>query len=329
MRLQQRLQDPEFMMLLRKHQEVNIYQSPSTGKITYNKIVNKRSFAVFKDIIKSIVPIDVVLDDDSCREIPSIAKVLKPLAKEHGAVVLPYYFYMTPTQSEYMEHENEQDDDEMTMLYEYLDDYAPKTPVIGVCVFRSEDMQSAHAIAFIAWKSERGRRLKFAFYDPLSYKRGKRSYDYSELAFVPERFSSSVDFINLHPYCFSRPEQPGDYHCLQYMSDQEICYVYSIFFLDKWLRNGAKLHRATFRKTVKDTYVVDPAKLTRTDNKESMVFRMVMMAFICRSFLAYLRGLGVKARKHIVDADAHIEHIREYLRGFKELYGFDLLRSAV
>jgi hypothetical protein len=43
--LQQRLADPKFLANLNANNEVAGYQSPTSGRITYNKIVDKKSFA--------------------------------------------------------------------------------------------------------------------------------------------------------------------------------------------------------------------------------------------------------------------------------------------
>jgi hypothetical protein len=43
--LQQRLADPKFLANLNANNEVAGYQSPNSGRITYNKIVDKKSFA--------------------------------------------------------------------------------------------------------------------------------------------------------------------------------------------------------------------------------------------------------------------------------------------
>jgi hypothetical protein len=108
----------------------------------------------------------------------------------------------------------------------------------------------------------------------------------------------------------------------------EYCYVYSLYFLHKWIEFGAKRHRGTFRKAIKSTYIVDPEKLTRADNKDSMIYRVVMMAFVCSTFLKYLRSLNKTARQYISDVDANISRIREYLSEFKTLYGFDLIGKS-
>jgi hypothetical protein len=105
----------------------------------------------------------------------------------------------------------------------------------------------------------------------------------------------------------------------------EYCYVYSVFFLSKWLEFGHRLHRASLRKAIKSTYVVDPAKLTRANTKESMMYRVVLMGFVCKTFLAYLKGLGKRAKKYIADSDANIKRIEDYLHDFEVKYGRSLV----
>jgi hypothetical protein len=101
--------------------------------------------------------------------------------------------------------------------------------------------------------------------------------------------------------------------------------VYCVFFLHKWLEAGANLHLTAFRNAVTSTYIVDPAKLTRANNHESMIYRVVMMAFICRTFQTFLKGLDADDRKYIKDSKANIKRIKEYLADFKATYGFSLL----
>jgi hypothetical protein len=318
MTLLKRLQDPKFMENLRHYNEVAGHHSPGSGKITYNKIVGKRGFSVFTPIITSIVPLDIVNDPNKCHLLPSIARVLKGKIKN----IYPQYFFLNATPDEYMDYEDEEDQESMDELIEKVDDLPIKTPLIGITVQKSEAMGSAHASAFIVWRVN-DTKYKFAFYDPLSYKKKNGVYDYAEKAYVKSRFSQNIEFINLHEYCFHKT--PEEYHCSQYVMNAEYCYIYSLYFLHKWIEFGAKLHRATFRKTIKSTYIVSPEKLTRADNKESMIYRVIMMAFVCETFLKYLGGLTKTAKKYILDSEKSIKRVKEYLEEFKELYGFSLV----
>lgn len=319
--LLKRLNDPNFLADLRKNNEVAGYYSPTSGRITYNKVVHKRSFAAFTDIITSIVPIDIVMNTDLNHVIPSIAKVLKGSYK----YVYPTYLYMNATMDEYMDYEDEEDQDSMNTLLEYVDQLPLKTAVAGITVQKSEAMKSAHASAFITWRQS-ARKYKFAYYDPLAYKKGKKGYEFAEHAFVSSRFDQNIEFINLSQYCFRKT--PEEFHCSQYIMNAEYCYVYSVFFLHKWIEYGAKLDAASLQQAVTATYIVEPSKLTRSDNRESMIYRVVMMAFICSTFLKYLRSLNKTARQYIPDADKHILSIQEYLVEFRTMYGFDLIKGA-
>jgi hypothetical protein len=314
----ERMKHPHFLAELNKNNEVAGYQSPTSGRITYNKVVSKRSFAVFTDIIESIVPVDIVLDHDNNHVIPSIARVLN----ESYGHVYQRYMYVNVTMDEYMDYDNEEDQENMDAVLEVLDELPLKTPLVGVTVQKSEAMQSAHASAFIAWQHS-SRKYKFAYYDPLAFKRGRSTYDYAERAFVSDRFEQDIEFINLSAYCFQKGGE--EFHCSQYIMNAEYCYVYSIYFLHKWIEFGAKLHRNSLKKAIKATYIVEPEKLTRSDNRESMIYRVVMMAFVCSSLSKYLASLTKKERKYIPDVAKNIQRIEEYRKGFRQLYGFDLV----
>jgi hypothetical protein len=295
-----------------ENNELSAYASPS-GRITYNKIVDKSNFGAFADIITDCVPVDIVNDSDNNYKIPSFARILPGNAYKQ-------YLILNATIDEYMDYQDEEDQDNMSELLYQLSDF--KKPIYGIAIQKSEAMGSAHAIAFITWKISKT-KYKFAFYDPLAFKRGKKSFDYTDKAFVKERFQENIEFIDLNKYCFKSNEL-GDFHCSQYIINSEYCYMYSLYFLHKWLEYGAKLHRATFRKTIKSTYIVDPAKLSRANNKESMIYRIVMMRFICKSFLVFLRKLPKSSRKYVRNIEKNIKRIEDYLTEFKDKYEFDL-----
>jgi hypothetical protein len=197
--------------------------------------------------------------------------------------------------------------------------------MIGLAIQKSEAMGSAHAIAFIAWRSSQ-KKIKFAYYDPLAHKKGQKVYDYAERAFVSDRFSQNITFINLNEYCYHKT--PAEFHCSQYIMNAEYCYVYSCFFLETWVDLGGKLHRQSFKKAIEATYIVDPANLTRANNRESMIYRVVMMAYVCKTFLKFLKSLTKAQKKLIADVPQNIKRIQEYLTEFQALYGFDLLADS-
>ena len=314
MKLIRRLKNPKFIEKLNEYNEMNGYTSPE-GKITYNKIVDKRSFAIFTDIISDIVPIDIVNNDDINNKLPSIARVLKPEYKH----VYPEYLYLNATMEEYLDYEDEQDNENMNKL---LDKIPLKSSLIGITIQKNEVMKSAHASAFIAWRCS-PKKFKFAYYDPLAYQRKDFSYDYIQRAFVEKRFEKNIEFIDLTKYCFRKT--PQELHCPQYVMNAEYCYLYSLYFLHKWIEFGAKLHRASFRKAITASFIVKPNLLTRVNNKDSMIYRVVMMAFICKYLLKYLRSLSKTVKqKYITNSDKNIQDITDYLNGFKSRYGFRL-----
>lgn len=301
--LLQRLKKPTLLAEMNKNRELAGYESIKTGRITYNKVVDAKSFAIFTDIISELIPPEIVYDSDNNHKLPSMARVLdyKP--------VYPRYLYMNATMVDYMDYEDEEDQENMADLCKFVDKYELKTPVVGLAIQKSESMGSAHGIAFIVWKMST-RRYKFAYYDPLAFQKGTRNYDFAERAFVASRFSK-MSFINLNTYCFHKSED--EFHCIQYVMNAEYCYIYSLFFLKNWIENGNKLHRGSFRKAITSTYIVKAEKLTRANTRESMIYRVVMMAFICQVLLKYTK------KKHLVD------RIKAYLSEFKNTYHFDLL----
>lgn len=312
----------EFIKKLIENNELSGYLSPS-GKITYNKIVDPKNFGAFSDIITDCIPLKYALDSEKANLIPSIARIYPEL--------YPKYLILNSTLADYTEEQDDEDRENMSELLDALEKREEKrgnkvTRIAGLAIQKSEHMGSAHAIAFIAWKV--GKKYKFAYYDSLAFRRGKNAFDYTEYAFVADRFDENIEFINLNKYCFTPENQPTslhNFHCSQYVINSEYCYLFALYFLVKWLEFGGKLHRATFRKAIKSTYIVEPIKLTRSNNKESMIYRVYMMAFICRSLLKFLTELTGNARKFVKNIKKNTMRIREYLREFKNNYGFDLL----
>lgn len=309
-----RLKDPKFIEKLIENNEVSGYLSPS-GKITYNKIVDSKSFGVFSDIITDCVPLKYVLNPEKAELIPSFARIIPEL--------YPKYLILNATLADYTEEQDIEDRENMSELLELIE---PGEYIAGIAIQKSETMGSAHAIAFIAWKV--ANKYKFAYYDSLAFRRGKNAFDFTDYAFVKERFEENIEFIDLNKYCFTPGNQEiekPNFHCSQYVINSEYCYLFALYFLVKWLEFGGKLHRATFRKAIKATYIVDPSKLTRANNRESMIYRVYMMSFICRILLTFLSGLTGNSRKFVKNIKKNISRIREYLREFKIAYGFDLL----
>lgn len=299
---------PSIIEKLKQNDELGAYLSPS-GRVTYNKMITEKSFSIFSDIIEGIVPIDII-NSDKADKVPSIANVLKNSYNK--------YFYVNVTMDEYMDYEDEEDQESMSEL---LSNIVADKPLYGICIQRNLHMKSAHACAFIVWKSNK--KYKFAFYDPLDHNKKKKSFDFSSRVFVADRFEEKIEFINLNKYCYHSSEQ--EFHCPQYVINAEYCYIYSVFFLKNWIEFGCKTHRANFRKTIKSTYIVKPELLTRANNKESMIYRIVMMEFVCKTLLKYLKSLTKKEKKLILNSDIYIKRILDYSHYIKETYDLDFL----
>jgi len=302
------------MVKILESNECSGYACPTSGRITYNKIVDNTSFALFTDIITSIVPLKIINDENLNYKLPSLGSVLD------FPYVYKQYLFLNATIDEYMDYQDEEDQENMTELLHSLKQNGQ--PIIGIAIQKSEEMQSAHAIAFITW--ETSSKFKFAFYDPLAHKRGNKGFDFAERAFVKGRFKEKIEFVNLDDYCYKTNDQ-GDFHCSQYVINGEYCYMYSLYFLHKWIEFGAKLHRASFKKTINATYIVDASKLSRANTRESLIYRLTMMAFICRSFLTYLTKLSIDERKLIKKSVSNVKRISQYVRYIKKQYDIDFL----
>jgi hypothetical protein len=329
--LYERLQDPRFLAKLREYQEMSGYQSPTSGRMTYNKVVHHRSFAIFTDIIMDMAPLEYLLDHERQAKVPSVANVLTHyFGKEVN--LYPIYLCMNASLDEFMEEETEEDQENLDSLLEEVDELGMGVPMVGLAVHKSEAMQSAHASAFIVWKGDDG--YTFAFYDPLAYKKGSRkAYDFAELSYKSERFEQKIEFLNLDKYCYHRSKD--EFHCPQYVINTEYCYIFAVYFLYQWIQAGylrewprmeESKQRMSLRKTIRSTYIVKPPKLTRGDTRESMTYRVVMMAFVCKILKTYLEVVVKKKhRKVIENIDENRNKIEGYLSGFKEMYGFDLV----
>lgn len=317
--LQERLQDPRFLAKLNEYQDLAGYQSPTTQRITYNKVVGKSSFAMFTDIIAALAPLELILDPEQQHKLPSMAQVLKKY-DDHVAIY-PIYLCMNANLDEFMDYETEEDQENLDALFEEVDALPKGTPMIGLAIHKSEAMQSAHASAFIVWRVGKA-KYKFAFYDPLAYFKGKtKSYDFAERSYDAKRFEQKIEFVNLHQYCYHKAAE--EFHCVQYVINAEYCYLLSVYFLKCWIELGKSL--TDFRGAVEAAYIVEPSKLTRNDNRESMIFRVVMMAFLCKSLKIYLKDvLKKKHEKWIGDRQKMRARLEAYEKQFEERYGFPL-----
>lgn len=308
------LMEPRLLAKLKEHNELNGHEDLQ-GRITYNKIVDKKSFGQFNNIISGMVPLSVVLDPTYSQQLPSFVKVLKCNHVE----TFTRYVYMNMNLDEFDEWENEEDQESLNEFFSFVQKH--EKPTIAMGILRSEAMQSAHAFAIIAWKD--GKTTHLAFYDSLAYKRKHQGYDFAERAFDLSRFNFSyrVKFHNLGNYC-AKKEDGEDFHCPQYVMNAEYCYVYSLYFLTTWIiHQQATTSLKAFRRAVTDSYIVSPEKLTRSDTRESFIFRVIMMSFTMCSLDWYLRRLKTKL---IPDSHKHINQIKDYSDQFEDRCGIQL-----
>lgn len=315
-RLIRKLKDDNFLKNLNDNDDLKAYYSPS-GRITYNKIVGKNNFGQFTNLISAIIPLEHVFNEDNNDKIPSIANVLR----YNNINIYKSYLYINASMEEFLDYETEENQDNMEKVLNELDKLPQRTPLVGIIVFKSEAMQSAHAVAFITWKV--GKKYNFAYYDSLSYKKAKSSYDYAERILITENFQRNINFKPLSKYCYHKTSE--EFHCSQYVINAEYCYVYAVYFLFKWINHGKLLTDSSFKTIVESTYIVHPQNLSRANNKDSMIYRVIMMAFIVKCLLCYFGKLTKKDKVIISDSSEHIIQINKYLQEFKDKYGFHLI----
>lgn len=305
-----RLKDSSLLEKIKAEGDVSGYQSPG-GRITYN-VAGSKSFAAFSDIIDNIVPFKIITDPTKYNDLPSIAKVLVSSDK---VTIYPKYLIINSTDDKYTNLQDEEDQKNMNILFKFVDD---NSCVAGIAIQKNKKTYSAHGIAFIAIKKKQGYR--FAYYDPMAFRKGKKSYSFTDRAFVNQRFEQKIDFVNLNKYCYHTDDL--NFHCSQYVINAEYCYIYSVFFLWLWMKNGTRFHRASLRKAIKESYIVSPAKLTRANTDESITYRVVMMIFVCNIFVKFLQSLTPEEKKIIKKSAANIKRIQLYTKEFHQKYGF-------
>lgn len=310
--LQQALTQQRLLAALKEHNELNGHHDLQ-GRITYNHIVDKKSFGQFNNIVSGIVPLEIVLDPTYSQQLPSFVKTLKCNQVE----TYTRYVYLNMNLDEFDEWENEEDQESLSTFFSFVNKH--DKPTIALGILRSEAMQSAHAFAIIAWTHNKTTHL--AFYDSLAYRRKQQGYDFAERAFDQIRFDFAykVKFHNLGKYCSKRDE---DFHCPQYVMNAEYCYIYSLYFLATWITNQqVTTSSKAFRRAVTDSYIVPPEKLTRSATRESFIFRVIIMAFTMASLDWFLRRLKTKL---IPDANKYLKQIKDYQDQFEDRYGVEL-----
>jgi len=318
-RLTKKLKDDNFIKRLNERDDMKAYHSPS-GRITYNKVVGANNFAQFSDMITAIIPLETAFDQDNNHKIPSIANVLR----YNHVNIYPSYLYINASQEDFMDYETEENQENMDNVFDRLDNLPLNEAVIGVAVFKSEHMKSAHAVAFITWKTSKT-KYNFAYYDSLSYnKKGKGSFDYAERTFVSKNFEKKINFIPLSDYCYHKT--PEEFHCSQYVINAEYCYIYAVYFLFQWINHGKLLTKKSFKKVVESTYIVSPENLSRANNKDSMIYRVIMMAFVVKCLICFFSKLTKKNKEIILDSHEYLSKLKKYLEEFEEYYGFYLVK---
>lgn len=320
------LEQPRLLAQLNEYQELNAHIDEK-GRITYTKLVNRQSFGVFSDMVVGIVPRETI------NKIPSIVRVLK----KYAWVYPKYYIQFASLEEDDYEYE---DMDQINTIIDVLRDAPIHKPLIGICILDNEGAGLFHGTAFITWRTGKD-SYTFAHYDPLAYQRYKKredgttyavNYDYARMTFQSRRFPQhDIKFIDLSQYCLHKG-QKGEYHCPQYVMDAEICYIYSLFFLYKWVQHGGYITAEGLQRAVEACYIIPPDMLSRSNNRETMIYRMVMMSFIVSSLIVYLKSLSpTKARMIHSEKQVRgwLRELMEYCQVWEQKYGFTIIHKSL
>ncbi len=323
--LRKHLTTTDVLSALRDQRILNGYED-TQGRITYARIANKESFGIFSYVISAIAPREHIT------ELPSIAKKML----DRYAVVFPKYYIqyaeMDMSSSASLPSQSNSSRSSMDDVIDLVDKQAAEVPVIGICILDNTAATMFHGIAFIAWKKEG--TYQFAYYDPLAYRRKKvrkngslyyQGYDYADNVFQSQRFQHPIEFINLSDFCIKKNED--EFHCPQYIMDAEYCFIYSLYFLFKWIEIDKPLTMQGLSYAVTRSYIVNPETLTRSNSKQSMLYRCTMMSFIVTMLLKYIKSLTKKQRTYIEQAD-HIEKgLTDYGTYWIKEYGFQIVQQ--
>lgn len=146
--------------------------------------------------------------------------------------------------------------------------------------------QIGHVVSAIFWQT--GDTLNCGIYDPMYFVRNQgttheSSYImpvgtfYIVLKFIAKEYGFKINIKNLSTLCINSGRGSA---CLQYYMNAEYCPIYSMYFFLMFAKNGFRCDDESLRKTVLDTYVIDPGQMTRAETKDSLRFRIVTMSFV-------------------------------------------------
>jgi hypothetical protein len=150
-----------------------------------------------------------------------------------------------------------------------------------------------HGLAGVFWKKDGV--LYAGFYDTLFFIRDKNVNDLflAPLYVTFQHVLSNAGIgpfkiLNLSNYCLTTSETRT--HCIQYVMDAEYCSIYVFYFFYLYAKHGFPTHvegDGSLSQVIKETYVVDPAKLRRDRCAETNRFRMVLIQFAMNTILLY------------------------------------------
>ena len=121
-------------------------------------------------------------------------------------------------------------------------------------------------------------------YDPMYYSKKDSNYVFAVNSFyilfyyIGKIFNIPVKVINLSSYCYI--QEGKGIRCPQYVIDAEYCYIFSLYFIFSYAKNGFPHDEAGLRKSVTDSYIVEPSELKRNPCVETNKFRIIFISFL-------------------------------------------------
>lgn len=224
-------------------------------------------------------------------------------------------------------------------IFDKLDKMPLHRPLVGLSIIEKfTEPTVRHGVAWVAWKTDEGSSTRssrrrpyyvFAFYDPMNYQKPLRNteYTYAQQVFTAnyeqmveddEDDTRDIRFWDLSMYCYHRTKE--EYHCPQYVMNAEYCHLYSLMFLYRWIEHGMPDNRKGMSSVVRSMYLVKkPVHLTRADTKESLLFRVITIAFTVATLDAYTARI---LRRRNIDAKIRetLKNIRHLTSVFKQVW---------
>jgi hypothetical protein len=358
--LREKLDVPDLLPQMQERSELDGHQD-SKGRITYNQIANKKSFGAFSDILQSIAPREGIYN------VPSIARTLKKDAFVYPWYYVQYtsqededFDYSRsvttgrPHASSLFEYMERKPNEPMIGICILENIHMKMFHGVAFIVWKKQSdgrRRSKSKSKSSASKDS----YTFAYYDPIAYQRKQTradgtvffaNYDFAKKTFQSHRFHEDVEFINLSDLCLKKyqteyqtkyhtkyhteyhAKYQTEYHCPQYVMNAEYCFLNSLYFLYKWIEFGKPRTQNQLQSVVNACYIVDPAKLSRSNTRESMTYRVIMMSFIITIFVRYFKALGQRHAQSL-NAEEYLSRVLAFSDTWHATYGFHLLHPTL